>query len=251
MKEDEIGILGHEFNTMLDETERLIKQEYNSQLLLKDAKYKALQAQLNPHFLYNTLDTMSSIANSQECTTVGTLCHALSYVFRYSIDMKMPYATLEQEIIHIKNYMYIINVRMNMSINMDIRVDSSLMDHTVPRLSIQPLVENAIQHGLKNSRGEKRLSISACITGDELEVCVDDNGIGMDMDKLNARLKNSIEDALTKSESIGLDNINARAKLLYGNEYGVTIKSEIGKGSSVILRVPARKEPRSDEPDND
>jgi sensor histidine kinase YesM len=238
MKQDEIGILGHEFNDMLDETERLIKQEYTSQLLLKDAKYKALQAQVNPHFLYNTLDTMSGIANSQECKTVGSLCHALSNVFRYSIDMKSPYATLAQEIAHIKNYAYIINVRMNHSIEINIHVDDSLLEYVVPRLSIQPLVENAIQHGLRNKRGDKNINIGAQLTGEDLEVWVEDNGVGMDTDKLTNQLESSLEDALTKNESIGLDNINARAKILFGDGYGVKIKSEPDKGSRVILRIP-------------
>ena len=246
MKQDEIGILGHEFNDMLDETERLLTQDYTSQLLLKDAKFKALQAQVNPHFLYNTLDTMSGIANAQDCATVGDLCRALSYVFRYSIDMKSPYATLEQEIAHIENYAFIINVRMNQSIQINIHVEDNLLDYIVPRLSIQPLVENAIQHGLMNKRGEKRINIGADVSSETLEVWVEDNGVGMDMDKLNERLANSLDDALSKSESVGLDNINARAKLLYGNEYGVTIKSEINEGSRVVLRVPLIKHDESD-----
>jgi len=242
MKQDEIGILGNEFNDMLDETERLLTQDYTSQLLLKDAKYKALQAQVNPHFLYNTLETMSGIANSQNCETVGELCHALSYVFRYSIDMKSPYATLEQEIAHIKNYVFIINVRMNQSIQMNIHIDTGILDYVVPRLSIQPLVENAIQHGLMNKRGDKRIDIGADVSSETLEVWVEDNGVGMDTEKLNERLESSLDEALSKSESIGLDNINARAKLLYGNEFGVTIKSVINEGSRVVLRIPVIKD---------
>jgi len=238
MIQDEIGILGHEFNDMLDETERLLTQEYSSRLLLNDAKYKALQAQVNPHFLYNTLDTMSGIANAQDCTTVGSLCHALSYVFRYSIDMTSPYATLAEEIAHIRNYAFIMNVRLNRAIRLNINVDGSLHKYAIPRLSIQPLVENAIQHGLKNKRGEKRIDLRAYISGGTLEVWVEDNGVGMDISKLNDRLENSLDDALSKGESIGLDNINARAKLLYGNAYGVSISSEVDEGSCVILRVP-------------
>jgi len=238
MKQDEIGLLGQEFNEMLDETERLLTQEYAAQLLLNYAKYKALQAQVNPHFLYNTLDTMSGIANTQGCTTVGSLCHALSHVFRYSIDMKSPYATLAEEITHINNYMYIIDVRMNGSILLDIHVDSDLLNYRVPRLSVQPLVENAINHGLRNKRGEKRVNVGASIVGDNIEVWVEDNGVGMDADIINQRLETSVEETLTKSDTIGLDNINARAKLLFGSEYGVTVSSELNAGSRVSLRIP-------------
>jgi sensor histidine kinase YesM len=117
-------------------------------------------------------------------------------------------------------------------------VDDSLLEYVVPRLSIQPLVENAVQHGLRNKRGDKKVDIGAQLSGDDLEVWVEDNGVGMDTDKLTDQLENSLEDALTKNESIGLDNINARAKILFGNEYGVKIKSEPGEGSRVVLRIP-------------
>ena len=139
---------------------------------------------------------------------------------------------------HIRNYVFIINVRMNQSIQLSIHIEKSLFEYVVPRLSIQPLVENAIQHGLMNKRGDKKIDIGADAASETLEVWVEDNGVGMDMDKINERLENSLDDALSKSESIGLDNINARAKLLYGNEYGVTINSKINEGSRVVLRIP-------------
>lgn len=243
MKQDEIGILGREFNDMLDETERLLKQDYESRLLLNDAKYKALQAQVNPHFLYNTLDTMGSIAGAQQCSTVSTLCHALSNIFRYSLNMQTPYSTLENEILHIKNYMYIMNVRTNHSIRMSINIDSALLECQMPRLSIQPLVENSIQHGLKNKRGSKDITIGARRSGQVLEVWVEDNGVGMDAAALNRRLAHSVADALQKNDSIGIDNINARAKLLYGPDYGVTVASEPGAGSRVTLRLPVAAPP--------
>jgi sensor histidine kinase YesM len=101
MKKNEIGVLGQEFNDMLDEIEGLIKEQYEAKLLINDARYKTLQAQVNPHFLYNTLDTMGAISASQNCPMVGTLCKALSNIFRYSLDMKNTFATLEDEILHI------------------------------------------------------------------------------------------------------------------------------------------------------
>jgi sensor histidine kinase YesM len=100
MKKNEIGVLGQEFNDMLDEIEGLIKEQYEAKLLINDARYKTLQAQVNPHFLYNTLDTMGAISASQNCPIVGTLCRALSNIFRYSLDMKHTFATLEEEILH-------------------------------------------------------------------------------------------------------------------------------------------------------
>ncbi len=252
LKDDEIGILGLEFNEMLDKTQQLLKQEYASQLLLKDAKYKALQAQVNPHFLYNTLDTMNAIAKAQSCNTVAMLCRALSNVFRYNLEMETPYATLQQEIVHLKNFMYIMNIRMNHTVSMEIHIDSELLDYSIPRLSIQPLVENSIQHGLKNKRGEKRIAIGAFKDNNTLTLWVEDNGVGMDADRINAQMEHSLDNALFKSVSIGIDNINARVRLLFGNDYGVQVSSKKNVGSRVTLRIPllARKE-AEDESGND
>ena len=238
LQDNEIGILGREFNDMLDKTQLLIKQEYASQLLLKDAKYKALQAQVNPHFLYNTLDTMNAIAKSQSCGIVATLCHALSNVFRYNLEVETPYATIQQEIVHLKNFMYIMNVRMNHSIEMEIHIDNELLDYAIPRLSIQPLVENSIQHGLKNKRGRKRIAVGAFEENNMLTLWVEDNGIGMDADKINAQMEHSLEKALSKNVSIGIDNINARVRLLFGDNYGVHVDSKKNEGSRVTLQLP-------------
>jgi len=241
LRDDEIGKLGEAFNEMLDQIEALIMKEANSKLLLNNAEYKALQAQVNPHFLYNTLDTMSSIASSQSCGMVSSLCIALSNIFRYSIDMKNPLSTIEKEIIHIKNYMYVINVRLQNSINFDIDIDSSLLGEAIPRISLQPLVENAIQHGLKDKHGDKKITIEAKATEDLVEISVIDNGIGMDAEKINIQLMTSEIYALEKGSSIALDNINARVKLLFGEKYGVKVQSNIGQGSRVSISIPRLK----------
>jgi sensor histidine kinase YesM len=217
----------------------MVKAQYKAQRLADEARYKALQAQVNPHFLYNTLDTMSGIAMSRELPAVSNLCRALSNIFRYSMDMDSPYATLESEISHIKNYMYIMNVRMNNSIGLAFEIESSILSEQVPRLSIQPLVENAVNHGLKNKRGEKEIIIGASRAEDKLTVFVKDNGVGMDAQEINKRMRMSVTDALNKSSSVGLDNINARLKLLYGEEYGLEVESD-GNGSCVSMNMPAR-----------
>ena len=126
---------------MLDRIQALIAEEYDAKLLLKQAEYKALQAQVNPHFLYNSLDTMAGIAQAGGCPEVGSLCRALSNMFRYAIDAKESLATVRSEIVNVKNYMHIMNVRMNGRIDLDIRVDRSILEEKVPKLCLQPLVE--------------------------------------------------------------------------------------------------------------
>lgn len=242
LKNDEIGKLGEAFNDMLNQIESLIAKEYHLKLQANHAEYKALQAQVNPHFLYNTLDTMSSIAAAQQCSSVSGLCKALSNIFRYSIDMKEPLSTIEKEIMHIKNYMYVMNVRMKDSIELDIDVDSELLKEEVPRISIQPLVENSILHGLKDKEGTKKIIIKITTEDNDIVISVIDNGVGMDADKINQQLRHMKLENLEEGQSIGLNNINSRVKLLYGEKYGIRVWSERGKGSTVHLHIPRKGE---------
>ena len=236
--EDEIGQLGEEFNKMLDEIERLISQEYESKLLLNKAEYMALQAQINPHFLYNTLDTMSSIASIQDCEVVSTLCQSLSSIFRYSLDMKHPQSTVAKEINHLKTYIYVMNVRMREEVKYSFHIEEAVLQDSIPRISLQPLVENALNHGLKNKHGEKTVEIRAEERDGLLCISVTDNGVGMDSEEINRRLEENDKDRVESGNSIGIYNINARMKMFYGEEYGVHVESKIGEGCRVMLQIP-------------
>lgn len=238
LEKDEIGQLGKEFNGMLDEIERLIGHEYETKLLLNKAEYKALQAQINPHFLYNTLDTMSSIASVQNCDMVSNLCQSLSTIFRYSLDTKHPYSTVAKEIVHLKNYIYVMNVRMREEVKYHFQIDDEVLQNSIPRISIQPLVENAINHGLRNKKGEKEIYVRVMEKDSILEIEVEDNGVGMDAEETNRRLKENSHELVESGSSIGLININARMKMLYGEEYGLHINSDGKSGTTVILRIP-------------
>ena len=240
--QDEIGKLGEEFNYMLDSIENLIGQQYQYQLLANRAQYQALQAQINPHFLYNTLDTMSSIASIQNCDLVSVLCQSLSNLFRYSLDMKYSYATVEREITHLKNYIFVMDVRMRQEIRYHFDIDEEALMYCVPKISLQPLVENAINHGLKNKRGEKNIYIKIWQSEEKLYIMVKDDGVGMDAGQQNRRLQENDTTLIEEDNSIGLSNINARLKMLYGEEFGLRIESELGKGSAVYLTVAAKKE---------
>lgn len=236
--QDEIGELSENFNEMIERIEKLIAEEYEAGLHRKNAEYKALQAQINPHFLYNTLDTMSGIARMNGCIQVSELCMALSNQFRYSIDMKQPVVTLQQELTHLENYLYVMNVRMQNSIRMEVQVSPKDRVLQLPKLSIQPIVENAILHGLKNKRGEKLIRIYTRPCGADVEIVIEDNGVGMDAGEMNRELRQGDPVALDKGKSIGLFNINARIRHVYGKEYGVSIESRKGRGCAVQLRIP-------------
>ena len=237
LKSDEIGALGRTINDMLDRIQELIAQVYRAKLLLKQAEYKALQAQVNPHFLYNSLDTMGSIAAAQRCEPVSILCQALSNIFRYSIDMQDPMSTVGSEIVHLKNYMYVMNVRTHNAVVLDIAVDRSLLSEKVPRLSLQPIVENALQHGFRDTRGVNRVAIRGRREAGQVILDVADNGCGMNAEEVTRLLEGG--GALERSSSIGLGNIHSRIRLLFGDSYGVRVSSVAGQGSTISLTVPA------------
>ncbi|MBR5302032.1 MAG: sensor histidine kinase [Clostridia bacterium] len=247
MHQDELKKLGSTFNDMLDQIEELIASEYQTMLQLNDTKYKALQTQVNPHFLYNTLDTMSAIAMINGCEIVSTLCHALSDLFRYSLRMDEPLAPISEELKHLKNYMYVMNVRMNNSVELSIDIPADMMKTCVPRLSLQPLVENAISHGLKNKRGDKRIAIRAWRTQDEILLAIEDNGVGMSEEMLERVRAIDPEQALSSGTSIGLLNIAARLKLLFGRTYGLEVESDAQTGTKVTLHIPSDQEANADE----
>ena len=241
LKNDEVGELGKSFNNMLDQIEKLIADEYENKMSLNYARYQALQAQINPHFLYNTLDTMGSIAEVQGCIQISNLCQSLAGLFRYSLDMKNPLSTVSGEIIHLKNYIYVMNVRMQNQIEYEFHMDDNVLQNTLPRISIQPLVENAINHGLKNQKGRKKVIISAKIQENNLLISVEDNGVGMPEGKIQELFSEDSEEK-QKNRSIGILNIHKRMKYLYGESYGVEIKSEPEKGTIVLLKIPENKQ---------
>ncbi len=235
---DEIGELGRNFNEMLDQMESLREKEYQTQKLLSQAEYKALQAQINPHFLYNTLDTMGSIAEIKNCGEVSRLSHSLASIFRYSLNMKNPFSSVSDEISHLKNYIYVMDMRMHDNIKYNFDIQEETFQMKVPRISLQPLVENAINHGLRNKRGDKRITVVVKKTDQTLSICVEDNGVGMQAAEINESLKRNEIDLVEQGNSIGLHNINARLKMLYGQQYGLQLESEVGIGTKVWMILP-------------
>ena len=235
---DEIGRLGTSFNEMLDQTEELRERENQANRLLAQAEYKALQAQINPHFLYNTLDTMSSIAEVKNCREVSLLSQSLSNIFRYSLNMKEHLSTVAKEIMHLKNYSYVMSVRMQDHVNYIYEIDERTLQDKIPRISSQPIVENALNHGLRNKRGDKEIKIKTEAEEGLLKICIADNGVGMEADELNERLRRNDLSYIEEGNSIGLYNINARLKMLYGESYGLSVESRLGEGTSIRMTLP-------------
>ncbi|MBU5679154.1 sensor histidine kinase [Blautia sp. MSJ-9] len=236
----ELSTLGTEFNEMLDRMEVMAQEELQHKMLVERTEYKMLQAQINPHFLYNTLDTMSGIANAQNCPLVSGMCRSLSAIFRYSLNMTDELSTLQNEMAHVRNYLYVMDVRNGSTIAYDYQIDSDTLQDPMPRICIQPVVENALAHGLRNvRRKDKKLLIRSEHVGENLVITVQDNGAGMDAEEMNRLLEQNDMKRVESGVSIGILNVNARLKKLFGKEYGLHIESTIGEGTTVTITVPA------------
>ena len=229
----ELTTLGTEFNEMLDRMEVMAQEELQHKMLVERTEYKMLQAQINPHFLYNTLDTMSGIANAQNCPLVSGMCRSLSAIFRYSLNMTDELSTLQNEMAHVRNYLYVMDVRNGSAVAYDYQIDSDTLQDPMPRICIQPVVENALTHGLRNvRRKDKKLLIRSEHVGENLVITVRDNGAGMDAEAMNRLLEQNDMKRVETGVSIGILNVNARLKKLFGKEYGLHIESTGRRGNN-------------------
>ena len=236
----ELTTLGTEFNEMLDRMQVMAQEELQHKMLVERTEYKMLQAQINPHFLYNTLDTMSGIANAQNCPMVSGMCHSLSAIFRYSLNMTDELSTVQNEMAHVRNYLYVMDVRNGSTIAYDYQIDSDTLADQMPRICIQPVVENALTHGLRNvRRKDKKLLIRSEHVNENLVITVQDNGAGMDAESMNRLLDQNDMKRVESGISIGILNVNARLKRLFGEKYGLNIESTAGEGTTVTITVPA------------
>lgn len=245
---EELKVLGTEFNDMLDRVQAMAQEEYKYRLLVERTEYKMLQAQINPHFLYNTLNTMSGIATAQNCPLVSGLCHSLSAVFRYSLNMTDEFSTVQKEMEHVKNYLYVMDVRSGSDVSYEYQIAEETLQDQLPRICLQPIVENAITHGLRNvRRKDKKLTISAVHENGLLLIYVEDNGTGMDAEEMNRLLEKNDPKRVETGVSIGILNVNARLKRVFGEEYGILIDSRMGEGTKVSIRVPILKKKEEQE----
>lgn len=238
---DEIAILDKQFNQMLLKLDRLIKKNYVQQLENKESEFRNLQLQINPHFLYNTLETISSIAAVNQVFPICDLCEKLGENFRYSLGKNYgEFVTVMQELSHTQNYVYIQKTRFGNKFEVYYHVDPGLENNRILRFILQPIVENAIVHGLSSMAGKGTLEISIYKEENMLMIKIEDDGIGMSAEKveeINAYI-NDGEAAENRKQSIGIRNVHQRIKLAYGNEYGITIVSREDRGSCFTINLP-------------
>ncbi|MCD9024188.1 sensor histidine kinase [Cohnella silvisoli] len=239
---DEIGSLVNSYNDMIRKIADLINTVYKAGIKEREAQLIALQTQINPHFLHNTLNSISCMAEVQGVQEISIVCKAVSDLFRYSIKAGSGAVALREEIASIKQYMTIQSFRYENRIEAVFNVDESLLDCKVLKLSLQPIVENAVYHGLEPKRGKGVVIIGMETEEDALILSVFDNGIGMNETRL-ARMRQSLVESIDITKQgpaggVGLKNVHDRLQLYYGDHYGLKINSAEGTGTSVLLRMP-------------
>lgn len=248
---NEVGVLAYDINRMIDKMEEMTRDMFNTQARLyeselnkKQAEFSALQSQINPHFLYNTLNCISSIGLEYGIREIAQITSCMSKIFRYSIK-KDELVLISEEMECIKAYMSIISIRYENKFSMEMGVDEKLLEMKTPKMILQPIVENAVHHGLEclDAGGHLRVTGSMDENGD---VCfqIADSGKGMapeELESLKAKLNPEYSERVNNSnagKSIGLSNIHNRIKLLFGEGYGVEIESRIGYGTTVTVIIP-------------
>lgn len=236
----EIDSLYSGYNFMISQIETLTLAKYEAELRQKEAEFKALQAQINPHFLNNILQMIQSLAVLKQTNEICTITTALGELLEYSIYERKEQVKLFQEMEYIKRYLEIQKIRLGDSFCYTVHLDHSLNNYEVPKFILQPLVENAIIHGL-NGMEHKMLSVDCFSLNSKVFLVVQDNGIGIEEARLK-QIRIEMLNITKKSNSIGLSNVNHRIKLLFGAQYGLEIESEVGKGTCVSLILPGEKE---------
>jgi two-component system sensor histidine kinase YesM len=243
-RKDEYQEVFQGFNDMVKKLRGLIEDLSNEKISKKEAEINLLQAQINPHFLYNTLDSIYSISVVKNVDSISQLVSALSRFFRISLSGGKAEIFLKEEIDIINSYLTIQNIRFNNKIICDINIPEEYQNAIVPKLFLQPIVENAIYHGIEMKKGQGHLWINCSPTDAGLDMYVKDDGVGISEDKLEL-IQNSINNENGESadnKNFALKTLNKQLILKYGNFYGIKIESTLGEGTMVAISIPLIKE---------
>ncbi len=245
----ELAQISSAFNHMVQNIENLINQKYEANLLRKQAEFSALQSQINPHFLYNTLYATKSVIDRNEYDKASAMIQNLSEIFRYSLNQGSSSVSLREEIDHIRKYLYLHEIRFADKYTVHYDIDESLWNCRLLRLTLQPIVENAIEHGLKEKSFGGEIRISAKASGDKWLIYIYDNGRGFSEQALshfNTLLKQPYDEPLSSMEHIGIRNVNSRIQLQYGQEFGLKIGSKSGLHTTIKITLPLQRTQEAD-----
>jgi len=234
MDQDEIGIVILSFKRLMERVQYLMEEVYEKEIKAQSIELELLHSQIKPHFLYNTLSSISSLARKYHDRQLLEMISSLSDLYRISLNRGKNFITIEMEIQITRCYVYIMENRFKDLIHISMDIGQDTLDGIIPKVLFQPFVENAINHAMKPDQ-ILNINISSKREGDNLILIVKDDGIGMDEEKLE-----SIFHDMEGRTGFGIRNVHQRIKITYGEEYGVKMESTAGAGTKVIIRVPYR-----------
>lgn len=242
---DEIAVLADNFDDMTAQIGQLVDRIKEEQINLRNMESKLLQAQINPHFLYNTLDTIVWLAEAKHNEEVVKMTRYLSEFFRTTLSKGEDFITLEEERRHVESYLQIQQFRYQDIMSYEIDMEPEILIYTVPKLTLQPLVENALYHGIKNKRGGGKIRIEGRLKDHKIFLSVIDDGKGMTEEEIG-NLRSYIAGRSDKTKKgFGLVNVNQRIHSYYGQEYGIFFESKKDEGTKAVVVIPAKNKRKS------
>lgn len=238
----ETDFLYHAFGDMMSNIRYLIKKNEMENKAKREAEIMSLQSQINPHFLYNTLDSINALAILENNNKISRMVTSLAKLLRFSISQPNEFVSIQEEISHVKAYLTIQNIRYDDKFIVHYDIDKNVLALPIIRLILQPFVENCIYHGLEKKDGTGNIFISAHLLGDHIEIVIKDDGVGIaeaDVTKINAALCTA--ETPGKNRSVGIYNVNKRLRLYYGDKSCIFFDSGIDQGTAVTIRIPSER----------
>ncbi|MDF2613111.1 MAG: hypothetical protein K0S71_897 [Clostridia bacterium] len=236
--EDEVSILGSNFNYMIDKINELIRDVLEKQNRIKDAEYKTLQAQINPHFLYNTLNSVRWMAIIQKADNIKQAVECLARLLRNTTSKADIFIPIEEEVKNLTDYIYLQKLAYTNKFEVELDIDEKVLELKCLKFILQPLVENAIFHGIEPKEEVGSIDIKIYNQGDLIYFCIADDGVGIPEDKLGYILEADESAAINRENTIGVNNINQRIKNIYGSQYGLSIDSKEGRYTHITIVIP-------------
>lgn len=238
---DEMGELGTQINKMLESIKHLTETNLKHELLVKNTEIRALQNQINAHFIYNVLESIKMMAEIDEKYDISDAITALGKLLRYSMRWTSGNVTVEEELEYIRNYLSLINLRYDYEIYLSLNIPELVYKQEIPKMSLQPIVENAIYHGIEEMAEDTNIYIKGMIEDSDVIIEITDAGKGMtqeDVDRLHRKLNGELEASGGPGNGIGLKNVQDRIKVSFGESYGIEIASKLDCYTKIMVRIP-------------
>ncbi len=240
-----MGELGDQINKMLYNIKQLTTDNLNHELLVKNTEIRALQNQINAHFIYNVLESIKMMAEIKEDYDISDAITSLGKLLRYSMKWVPGNVTVEEELEYIRNYLSLINLRFDYEIYLSVNIPQVILKQRIPKMSLQPIVENAIYHGIEQMAEDTNIYMKGIEDKEDCIIEITDAGRGMseeEVENLYKRISGEVEVSGGAGNGIGLKNVQDRIKINFGEKYGIEIASKLGCYTKIMVRIPMNKE---------